>query len=410
MAVPPARSRTLAALLVLLLAALGLRVATVLRHGERPLEGDEGTYSVIAANLVAGHGYAAGWTPAERHPTATRGPAYVFYLAAVYRLAGVRIVPPLLGQCGMEVLSALLLYWISRRVFADEEIALVAAGLYAFYPPFIVDTGELITEALTNLLVLAAFAAFVAFLTRGRMRSLAWMGLALGVCALSKPQVAPVAPLLPLAAWPTLGARRSLAGAALASTVTGLCLAPWVIRNALVLHAFVPGITTGGISFWGGTAPFGGRFTGGLGAGWIPAAFRRRIQAMDEVHQNRWFLADGVRIILADPRRYAKLCARKFAQLWLNLGYDDPPSGSSWFLAAANLGAFLAAGWGALRARPAAGVVLALGALWAYWTAVNVAVCTVVRYAMPFYAILLAFTAAGLVSAARRAAPAGAAA
>jgi len=390
---PPRRP---AWLLLILALALAFRLAPVLRGGERPLFGDESSYDEIAFNVASGHGYVVGATAAERRPTATRGPSYVLWMAALYRLAGRRLIPPLVANCVLDVLACWLAYRIARRVFGTERAGLGAASLYAVYPPFILFTGMLLPEAFTNLTLMGAVAAFFAYVERPRTRDLVVTGASLGLCALNKPQVAPVGLILSLAALPALGWRMALRSAGVVTLVVALVMTPWLVRNARVFHEFVPGVTTGGLAFWGGTAPFEGRTVGGLGNAWVPESFRRSMARLGEVEQSRWLMRDAFRVIASDPWRYARLTFRKFFQLWLNLGYDDPPSRASYALAAFNLAMGALAVLAVRRLRPSAVAVRVMIGLGVFWTLVNVAVCTQVRYALPYYALLFCFSGAGI--------------
>ncbi len=382
-----------------LLLAFGLRLGLVMRHGERPLAGDESSYDEIAWNLVSGTGYAIRGPLTGLHPTAQRGPAYVLYVAALDRAFGRRLVPPLVGQCLMEAASVLLVCRLARRWFGSDAVALGAAALYAVYPPFVQYTAQLITETFTNLAVLATLAAIDLHLERRRLRDLALASLALGLCALNKPQLALLGVVVPFAATSRLGLAGAARAAGWITLLTTLVMSPWLVRNARVFHAFVPGVSTSGMAFWGGAAPVGGRMVGGLGDPWVPARLRDSLERMDELAQSRWMMRDARAVIAADPGRYARLTLRKFAQLWLNLGYDDPPSRASWLLAAFNLGAIALAVVGAQRGRPDPVAARLLPALGVLWCLVYVPFCTVVRYAMPYYAVLFCFTAAGLLSA-----------
>ena len=387
-------TRILTALLVLTFA---LRLAVALRAGERPLIGDELNYDEIAWNLATGHGYQVGATDAERHLTAQRGPAYILYLAGCFRLFGNRLVPVVAGQCLMEVASALLVFRLGRRWFRSGAVGLVAVGGYALYPPFIMLSTSMLTETFTSLTFLGTIAAFDLFLERWRTRDLASAGVALGLCALNKPQLGPIAVLLPLATRARLGWARAVRAASVITLTAALVMAPWIIRNAIVFRQFVPGVSTSGLAFWGGAAPVGGRFVGGLDDAWVPDTLRRALNRMDELARSRWMMSDARRVIAADPVRYARLTGRKFLQLWFNLGFDDPPSRASLLLAMFNLGAFLLAFVGARRHRPDAHVIAMVVALGVYWTAAHVPFCTVVRYAVPYLPVLFTFSAAGLV-------------
>jgi 4-amino-4-deoxy-L-arabinose transferase-like glycosyltransferase len=385
-------------LLAIVVFAFAVRLALVMHAGERTLVNDETGYHNIASHVVAGHGYQVGTTDARRHPTAARGPSYVLYLAAFYKVAGPRTVPPLVGQCVLEALACLLAFRIAWRLFSSRGAGLVAAALYAVYPPFIINSTQMITETFTNVTFLAAIAAFLEYVVRHRTRDLVFTGLALGLCALNKPHAAPIAVLLPFVALPALGRKQAIRSAVVVTIVTASVMAPWVVRNAVVFHRFIPGVTQVGFTFWGGTAPVGGgRLIGSLSDPAVPDSVRQVLAGIDgEIEQSDWFTRDAFRVIASDPWAYAVLCVRKIPQLWLNIGFDEPPSRASLALAAFNLAAFalaVLALW-SVHPRPlAARLLLVLGV---FWTLAHLPATTLVRYAMPYYALLFCYTGAGI--------------
>ncbi len=393
-------------LLAIVVLAFAVRLAVVVHTGERPLVDDETGYDAIAFNLVSGHGYQVG-VGENRHPTAGRGPSFVLFVAAFYALFGHHMVPPLVGQCVLEVFSCLLVYWIAGRLFASKRASLVAAALYAIYPPFVINSGQLITETFTNLTFLGAVAAFLQYLERRRARDLVLAGVAVGLCALNKPHVAPIAALLPLIALPELGWKKAIRTAAVATIVTALVMTPWIVRNAIVFDKFVPGVSTVGFTFWGGTAPVGGiRMIGSVSDPAVPDSLGDYVGSFDnEIEQSEWFMRDGIRVIKSDPWRYARLSFRKIFQLWFNLGFDEPASRASYALAAFNLAAFALAGFALRTAHPVPAAARLLLVLGVFWTLANLPAPALVRYAMPYYALLFCFTGAGIVQLVARIVP-----
>jgi 4-amino-4-deoxy-L-arabinose transferase-like glycosyltransferase len=379
--------------------SLVLRLAWIGIQGERPLAGDELSYDDIATNVAQGHGYATGRTEATRHPTAARGPGYVLFLAAHYAVFGRSPIPPLVTQALLDTLATALVYAIARRWFRPRAVALVAAAGYAFYPPFVASAASLLTETITHVTILATVWFFWRWLDGRRTSDLVASAFALGVCALSKPQLAPVGIVLCVAALPAIGWRAAVRAAALVVAVVALVLSPWIVRNAVTFHTFMPGVSMGGMGLWFGAGPIEGRTIGGLDAPGVPDSLRRRVESMDEISANRWAAAEAKRLILADPGHYAWLSVKKTARLWLNVGFDvGRPSRASILLALANLAAIALALFGARAAAPRRPAALFMALLALAWTAINVPFFTVVRYAYPYYALLFVFTAAGAVA------------
>lgn len=378
--------------------ALIVRIAAVIAIGGRPLVDDSPGYDNIGWALATGHGFALGDDASGWRPTAMRGPSYVLMLAAVYRVAGHDVRAALVVQALLDVLACFVVHGLARRWFRRDDAALLAAAAYALYPVFVLQSAQLLTEPFVGLGLALAAAAFFAWLDGRGTVALVGCGAALALVALAKPNLGPLTLLFGLAAAPRLGARGALRAAVVLTALVAAAMLPWLVRNTLVFHALIPGVTQGGVSFWGGTAPVAGRFAGAVTDPWVPDSLRRIVQPMSEAEASSWFYREGLKIIAADPARYAVLCVRKFFQLWFNVGFDDPPSRASLALAAANAAAYALAVVGWRRARPdpvAARLLLLLGV---FWTVAHVSFCTVVRYLVPYLGLLFTFTAAGVAT------------
>ena len=389
----PRASWLLPAIVVL---AVVLRLFAVQSRVGTPLFGDEPSYDSIAQNLLAGHGYASGRPGVDLHPTAMRGPGYVLLLAASYRLFGPSALAVHLLQIILEVISLLLIHRLARMWFAPPAVAAIAAALYAVYPPFLTGTASLLSETFTQVTLICTVFLFFRYIESRQMRHLVGSALALGICALIKPQIAPVGVILCMAAIPRLGLARAASAAAIVVLVVTLVLSPWFVRNALVFHRFVPGLSTGGLGLWFGAGPIDGLTIGGLGDPIVPDSLRVAVARMDEMAADRWAYAEANRLIAADPGHYAVLTLKKCFRLWFNLGFDGaPPSLATLALAAFHAFTIALALYASRRAAPDAAGALFIGLLGAFWTVANVPFVAVVRYAFPYYALLFTFAAAG---------------
>ena len=209
------------------------------------------------------------------------------------------------------------------------------------------------------------------------------------------------APAACLAALPRLRAAGAARALAIVFAVVTLTMAPWIIRNALVFHEFVPGTSIGGLGMWFGSGAFGGRTVGSIDHSAVPDSVRRSVVAMSELEANRWAAKEAARVVREHPGRYAALSLFKVARLWLNLGFDEGrPSRASLVIALFNTVALALALVGARAAVDSfAPRLLAFGVV--YWTLVHIPFFANVRYAVPFYALVFAFTAAGVAVAVR---------
>jgi 4-amino-4-deoxy-L-arabinose transferase-like glycosyltransferase len=382
-------------LIAVLATGLVLRLAFVLSVRDRPLVGDEGSYDQIAWNLASGRGYSMGNRPEPAIPTASRGPGYILPLAASYRVAGHSKLAILIAQVFLDVTCIVLVWRIGRRLFGPA-LALGGAVLYAVYPPMILQSGGVLTETMVNASVLAALDAGLRWGLDGWRPGLPLSGLAMGICALNKPQLAPVAVLIVLAMRPALGSARFWGPALLQVALVAAVLAPWMVRNEMVFHRLIPGVTNGGVTFWGGTGPDHGRTIGGIGEPGVPASVRAAIRGMSESERDRYLYAEGIRVIRAAPGRFALLMFRKVARLWFNLGFDDPPSRGSLMLAAANAILIALGIVAVVTLKPPAPAVSLLVAMAVFFSIVHMIFFSTVRYSLPCYAYLFSFSGAEL--------------
>jgi 4-amino-4-deoxy-L-arabinose transferase-like glycosyltransferase len=388
--------------IVLFLLAATIRLAGISAEAVRVHTGDEFSYDDIASNLAAGNGYCRTAATGEPYPTAVRGPSYVMFVAASYRIFGRDSVAPFVGQALLDGLSSLLVYGIALLLFERRLIAAIGAILYAVYPPFILNTRELMTETWINAFLLAGVFLFLRHFRKPSWLDLVGSGLAMGIAVLSRPNLLPLSLLAFIAAGRHRDARWRRDAAAHLGIIL-LVMIPWIVRNAVVFDRFVPGVSQGGITFWGGAGPADGEAVGGLGDPDAPRYAIEATRGLSEMERDRWFYRDGIRIIREHPGRYAALLIKKVPRLWLNLGYESPPSKASIFLALFNAVMMVLAYLGVRNFHPPRVGANLLLLMAAYFTFTHLLFFSIFRYSLPVYAYLFAFSGAGLIQVARRA-------
>ncbi|MFI5028408.1 MAG: hypothetical protein ACHQCF_05440 [Solirubrobacterales bacterium] len=254
----------LAALGVLTLAGLGLRVGYAVEqpYAQPP---DARAYARIAESLERNGTFDA--RPAgvehEVQPSSAYAPGLPLFLAAVYWLSGgphltlALILLALIGAAGVA-----LTYLLGVRL-SGQLAGLLGAGVMAFYPALLQYQGLLLTEPLAATLLVASLVSFLraADKTPSPLPR-PWVAWALcgglfGLLALVRPEYLAIAILLPLLAAARDGRgggiRRAAALAGASLLATAIVLAPWTIRNAVVLERFVPISTGGGKALYIGT-------------------------------------------------------------------------------------------------------------------------------------------------------------
>ena len=232
---------------LLVAAALGLRLAYVHDTPGYALRHDAVDYDVHARSIAQGEGFSK--TLAHGRPTAFRPPGYPYFLGAVYHVFKAdrkpvkeRVHVARIAQAFVGAALVALVGVIAFQLWGPIA-ALVALGLAAVYLPLILVGGAVMSEPLFDVLMLASLAAVLAH-RRSRHRY-AWAlfaGVLGGLAALTRAQALILLIPLAIAVWDGRPWRspRALVPPVVLVVAALLTIAPWTIRNARELHAFVP--------------------------------------------------------------------------------------------------------------------------------------------------------------------------
>ncbi|MBI4616149.1 MAG: glycosyltransferase family 39 protein [Planctomycetes bacterium] len=291
---------------VFLLAA-AVRAAFVLGHlGEVPQD-DAATYDDAGLGLSRGEGLRFG----KHH--AFLMPGYPGFLSLSFRLFGHGYEPVQVAQILLGSIVPVLLYHIGRKSF-DRRSGALAGVVGALFYPFIQFVPFLLTENLFIPVFLASLLLFLVALRRGG--ALAWggAGVATGLALLVRGQGAGlalacgVASLVQRVPWGKRLAHSTVFGAAVLAT-----LAPWILRNFLVLGDFVPLTTQGSIEFGVSNC---GEIHDGLFRAEDYAPVMDRYAKLDEIEQARRFRADGWSYIREHPGTFLRWAGLRMAVFW----------------------------------------------------------------------------------------------
>lgn len=234
-------------LVVIAVAAFVLRAAWVLVYGRVAPAADMTFYSSAAVNLAAGHGFIEPFGT----PTASWPPGFPFLMSLAFRAFGdhlklVFVVNVLLGTA-----TAVLLYLVGLRLFGRAG-ARLAGATFVVLPGTIFLTGLFLSET-TFIFALVGFLALALYLPDRRWTPAA-LGLVIGLTALTRGEGVLMA-VIPLAMWWGLPRGAWLRRAALLLGVMVLTVAPWTIRNAIVMDAFIPVASNASETLWSGHNP-----------------------------------------------------------------------------------------------------------------------------------------------------------
>jgi 4-amino-4-deoxy-L-arabinose transferase-like glycosyltransferase len=241
------------AVLCILAVALALRLGFVFATPGYTPRHDDRHYDRLACTLViAGH-YPVRPADADREscgsmpsggnaPTAFRPPGYPMFLAGVHvagdplpveRWTRARVANALLGTLAVALVGLIAMHYWSRRV------ALVAMAVVALDLPLILVGGSLMSETLFVTLVLGAVLA--ALQSRTARPPIAWAagaGVLIGLATLTRPTGLVL--VIPLGVAVAGRSPRRPAAALVLLVATALTIAPWTVRNAVEMRAFIP--------------------------------------------------------------------------------------------------------------------------------------------------------------------------
>jgi 4-amino-4-deoxy-L-arabinose transferase-like glycosyltransferase len=230
-----------AALLVL---ALGIRVWQVQSTSYQP-RNDAVSYLTLASQIAHSGDYSNSHAPGSgaggsKGPSAYFPPAFPYLLAAVDLVdghktpAGPAVHPARIAGAVLGTATVALVGLVAVEAFGPGT-ALIALAIAAVYPVFVELSGTIYAENLLIPLELAS--VWAALRVRRSERPYRWValaGLLCGLAILTHLNAVMVLLVLMAAVWRTRRATALLVGVAV------LTVAPWAIRNAIVLHSFLP--------------------------------------------------------------------------------------------------------------------------------------------------------------------------
>jgi 4-amino-4-deoxy-L-arabinose transferase-like glycosyltransferase len=209
----------------------------------------EDGYDLIANNLIHGNGYR--WD-ANMGETMIREPGYPLFLAAVFKIGGYHLETARFANWLLSIGIAIMILRLTRLVTEDRTIALIASLLFLLHP------GTIICEARGGVEVLFIFAilVFILMLYQAVRKQSLWRyllaGLALGIVVQirSTPMAFPVFLLFYLGLIAQGARERLRVVLRVAILMLGMAavMAPWTIRNYLLVHEFVPTATIQGLA------------------------------------------------------------------------------------------------------------------------------------------------------------------
>lgn len=373
---------------------------------------DEQQYGQIAANILAGHGFA--WAPGAL--TSIRPPLYPGLLAGIWAIFPASLQAVRIFQILLSLATACLVYALGSRIYGPKAGAWAAAACW-LYPSFIFFDFLILTETLfTFLLVAFILLAIVTVQTPRAWAALA-CGLVLGLAALTRSILWP----LPLVLCPLLAVliraplARRLALPCLLLAGYSLVVMPWAVRNTTLQGVMTIVDTMGGMNLRMGNYEFTpeDRMWDAVSLSgeqsWVHGlSLDLPGQSITEGQKEKWAQRKAIAYMRANPGVTFRRAFIKFADFWglerefmagVQQGLYAPPR---WFALIASLAIVLA--YVIVVVAAAAGVWLAAPEDWRLHVVLLLPVFVIMgahtivfghsRYHLPLVPILAVYAAA----------------
>lgn len=243
-------------LALILLVAVGVRLAVIEKFVglASPISADDGLdqmdYELFAWRMATGEGY----TLDDGTPTARRTPGTSLLILPVYVMFGRSVLEARIWFALLSAATCGVVAWLLALRYG-RVTALIGAALLAINPGSFYYALHLWSEPGYGLfLALGTGLAIVAWRTEADWRPLAVVaGICWGCALLIRPQIVFLLPFLAMTVlWlPTMARTRAIRQLIVQCVVVAAVIAPWLVRNAVVIGKPCLATVVGGMTFWG---------------------------------------------------------------------------------------------------------------------------------------------------------------
>jgi 4-amino-4-deoxy-L-arabinose transferase-like glycosyltransferase len=319
-------------LALVVLVALALRLAVLpLPNFENLMDADHlhaWEQGNVAEALLAGRGF--GSPLMSEQSSAIMPPVYPLMVAACFHFFGIHTAASIRAVHGIDCLVNALACWpiflLARRSFG-ERVAWWAAWTWALFPYGIYFSAAWAWSTHLLLLCLCWLLVLAQHMEQSpRLGLWAGFGLLAGFAGLVEPSVLVVIPfLLAMACWRLhCKGKRWFAPGCIAGVVMAASLSPWMIRNALVFHRFIPMRDSMGLELWLGN---NGRNLHWTNNDLSPLHDARELADYNRMGELAYMdhKKQQAQTYIHDHRQwYAWMCARRAVYLWTGFWSIDP--------------------------------------------------------------------------------------
>ena len=282
----------------------------------------------VAEALLAGQGFGSPF--ASIQPSAIMPPVYPLIVAVLFKIFGIHTTASIFAvhalNCLLNALACFPIFLLARNSFG-ERVAWWAAWGWAFSPYGIYFSAAWAWS--THMLLLClCWLLYLSQKLEASPRLFLWAGFGglAGFAGLVEPSVLTVAPfLLILACRSLFRARRAwFMPLAVAGLSLLAALSPWMIRNAIVFHRFIPMRDSMGLEMWMGNNGYSLRWTSDQLHPLHDAQELADYDHMGELAYMKHKSQQASAYIKGHPAWYATMCIRRAVYLWTGFWSFNP--------------------------------------------------------------------------------------
>jgi 4-amino-4-deoxy-L-arabinose transferase-like glycosyltransferase len=281
----------------------------------------------VARSLLAGHGFGSPWLSDQA--SAILPPVFPMIVAALFKIFGTHTAASILAVCSLNCLFSALacvpVYLVARRSFG-KRVAHWAGWGWALSPYGIYFSAEWAWS--THLLLLClCWLLYLAQRLEDSPRIASWAGFGFlaGIAGLTEPSILVIVPfLMILSGWRLRQTGRPwlIPGFVAVVTLT-LTISPWMLRNAMVFHRFIPMRDSMGLEMYLGNTGDALHWRSGDRHPNHNAQELAEYNAGEVAYMDHKF-AQAALYIGTHPRWYATMCFRRAVYLWTGYWSFDP--------------------------------------------------------------------------------------
>jgi hypothetical protein len=312
--------RSQRALIAIALLAFALRLAYAAASGELRAPQQWETEQ-ISTNLLNHHEFTFHLAKDRLVYRAYAEPMHPFLGAAVYALTNHSLMALVLLQLVVSAATVWLLGRVAILASGRSDVGVVAALIMSVHPGYIRYSCILHPLVLDTFFFVAAAGAVIRYRHVPTLRRGLAAAAVIGLGVLTRPTI--LLFLLPLLwiAWRTCDSLKArLLRSVAVIAVTFAIIAPWTIRNAIVLHHFVLTRSGSGFVFWLGHNPAASGSA--IDTKGTPILFetspelQKRISGADEITRDRIFTEEAKRYIRQDPAAAIVRIGNRLGYFW----------------------------------------------------------------------------------------------